>query len=129
MNKPKKSQGKTGQERRQGQRILKNFILSYFDKKYPEDKFEVTQLKNIGKGGMCFVTSKMFAPGTKLGVELRTPYLAGGTYLQGTVQDSHEKVKDLLYETRLQFENLDSEAELLLTELVKFFVNGERKDL
>lgn len=116
-------------ERRKSPRIAKNFILSYFDKAHPDEKFELTQLKNIGRGGMCFITSREFTPGTKMGIELTTPYLAETTYLDGTVQESHEKIKGMIYETRIMFESLNSEAEYLLAELVEFFDDGKEKGL
>ncbi|MBI5150139.1 MAG: PilZ domain-containing protein [Candidatus Omnitrophica bacterium] len=116
------------QERRKGKRIHKHFILSYFEKDHPEHRYELTQLKNIGHGGMCFVTSRQFAVGTKIGIELKTPYLAETTYLEGNVLESHEKVKSLIYETRLAFEFLDPEGEFLLAKLIEFFKNGENKN-
>lgn len=119
-------QHKTEKERRQNPRLERNFILSYFDKARPQTKFELTQLKNIGKGGMCFVTSQKFEPGTKMELELKTPYLAEATYLEGRVLESHEKVEGMLYETRLQFEFLDPKGEFLLAKLIEFFVKGEK---
>ncbi len=121
-----KSQNKTPEERRQHPRLEKNFILYYFDKARPDLKFELTQLKNISKGGACFVTSQRFEPGTKIGLELKTPYLAEATYLEGIVLESHEKVKDMLYQTRLKFEFLDPKGEFLLSKLIEFFVNEDK---
>ncbi len=124
--KPAKPQTKIENERRNSQRIHKNFILSYFDKANPEQRYELTQMKNIGMGGMCFIASQKFEPYTKIGIELTTPYLAETTYLEGIVLGSHEKVKDMIYETRLKFECLDSQAEFLLVRLIEFFSNGEQ---
>ena len=47
---------------------------------------------------------------TKLIVELKTPYLVDITHLEGTVLESHEKIPNIIYETRLQFENLSSQG-------------------
>ena len=87
---------------------------------------EITQLKNISMGGMCFVTSARFEPGTQLGIELKTPYLADTTYLEGVVLESHEKVMDIIYETRLKFEFLNPQAEFLLAKIIEFFINEEK---
>jgi len=112
------------EERRQYARIKKSFILSYFDHVNPEHKFEITQLKNISFGGMCFITGQNYEPSTKLGIELKTPYLAGTTHLEGVVLMSHEKMKDKIYETRLQFvEPLETEAKVLLGKLIDLFVD------
>ena len=112
----------SNEERRQYERIKKSFILSYFDKATPEHKFEITQLKNISFGGMCFITSHEYESSTKLSVELKTPYLSGTTHLEGTVMESHEKMKGKIYETRMQFGPLEAEAKVLLGKLIEIFV-------
>ena len=114
-------------ERRQYQRIAQSFILSYFDLKSPKDKQEITQLKNISLGGMCFISSVSLPEGAKLGIDLKTPYIGSTTYFEGLVEGSHEKVKDLIYETRLKFINLHPDAEFLLNKLIEYFVRGEGK--
>ena len=113
------------QERRKSKRIQKHFILSYFEKDFSQRRYELTQLKNIGHGGMCFVTSRKFEPGTKIGIELKTPYLAEATHLEASVLESHEKIRSMIYETRVKFESLDAEGEFILAKLIEFFVNGE----
>lgn len=113
-------------ERRRYKRIKKNFILTYYDKNTPHQKFEITQLKNISLGGICFVTTKKFEPGTAIGIELKTPYLADTTYLEGYVLESHEKVKNMIFETRLKFALLNPQAEFLLSKVIEFFMNGEK---
>ena len=113
------------QDRRRSRRIRKHFILSYFEKEHPDCRHELTQLKNISHGGMCFITSQKFNLGIKLGIELKTPYVAETTYLEGVVLESHEKVRNMIYETRLKFESLDPQGEFLVAKLIEFFVNGE----
>ncbi len=124
-DKPDKSENKMDQDRRSSKRIRKHFILSYFEKEYPDRRYELTQLKNISHGGMCFITSQKFNPGTRLGIELKTPYVAETTYLEGIVLESHEKVRNMIYETRLKFEFLDKQGEFWVAKLIEFFVNGE----
>ena len=111
----------SNKERRQYERINKSFILSYYDQAIPDHKFEITQLKNISFGGICFITSQCYESSTKLGVELKTPYLAGTTHLEGVVLGSNEKMKGAIYETRLQFGPLEAEAKVLLGKLIKLF--------
>ena len=122
---PDNNENKMDQERRRSQRIRKHFILSYFEKDYPDRRYELTQLKNISHGGMCFITSQKFNPGVKLGIELKTPYVAETTYLEGVVLESHEKIRSMIYETRLKFEFLDPQGEFWVAKLIEFFVNGE----
>lgn len=111
-------------ERREYLRIKKNFILSYYLDTEPSVKYKVTQLKNISKGGMCFITAQKYAPATKLIVELKTPYIVDITHLEGTVLESHEKLPEIIYETRLKLENLSSQAQFLIEKLEELFRKG-----
>ncbi|MDP8212219.1 MAG: PilZ domain-containing protein [Candidatus Zapsychrus exili] len=128
MDEKAQSQENQWKERRKYQRINKTFILTYFDKANPDKKIEITQLKNISKGGICFITTKAFLPDTKIGVELKTPYLSDTTYLEGVVLESREKLKDILYLTRLEFDSLNPQAEHLITKMIEVFVNGGEND-
>lgn len=113
---------KFGAERRQYPRVNKNFVLSYFTQTHPDKKIEITQLKNISQGGMCFITTQSFAPDTALSIELKTPFISETTCLQGRVLKSHEKAEGLLYETRLQFTELSPHGQFLLDKLIEFIV-------
>jgi len=124
MGKSDKEQ-KSMEERRQYVRVQKNFILTYFDPKEPKEIHEITQLKNISLGGMCFVTSKKLASGTALGINVNTPYVSDTTYVEGTVLQSHEKVSGIVYETRFQYENLSPDAEFVLNKLISYFTSGD----
>ena len=132
MSKPPNNDDKTNnqssnsfEERRRHKRIQKNFVMTYFEKNNPHIRYEITQLKNISIGGMCFITNKAFSPETILCVELKTPYLSDITHLEGEVLGSNEKTRNLLYETRLKFKLLDPKAEYLMKKLIEFFVNGD----
>lgn len=116
-----KSGGLSKADRRKYLRIKKQFILSYYDKKDPTNRHEASQLKNISLGGICFLTSKHYPPKTRIAIELKTPYLAGTTHLEGTVLESHEKLSNILYETRLEFDSLTSQAEFVLNKIVEYF--------
>ena len=113
-------------ERRVYVRMKRNFMLSYLHKTNLSQKMEITQLKNISTGGMCFVTTQKIESSTELTIELTTPYLANTTLLQGTVKDSHEKAKGILYETRLEFGDLNSKDKMVLTQLIEFFMSEDK---
>ena len=117
---------KTGPERRKYIRIKKNFIISYHNKMDPSVKHDVSQIKNISLGGSCFICSHYCAPSTKMGIELKTPYLAGTVHLDGTVLESKEKIPDLLYETRLIFDPLTPQAGFVLNKIVEYFKEGKK---
>lgn len=112
-------------EKRKYKRFKKNFLLRYFDLRTPENRMELTQLKNISQGGMCFVTAQPFAMGIHMGVELNTPFITGSTVLKGVVRGCNEKVKNMIYETRLEFNDLDTEAQVVLDKLIAFFKNSD----
>jgi len=114
-------------DRRRYERIKKHFILSYFKKDDPKTKHEMSQLKNISKGGVCFMTAQKYAPSTKLVLELKTPYLSDTTHLEGTVLESYEKLPNIMYETRLEFDPLSPQSEVLLDKIVEHFRQGEKK--
>jgi c-di-GMP-binding flagellar brake protein YcgR len=113
--------GSSQPERRQYQRIKKHFILTYFDKADPDVRFSASQLKNISLGGLCLITDQSFPIGTSLGIELKTPFLSELTHLEGTVLASHERVKDIIYETRLEFLQLSPQAEFVLNKIIQYF--------
>ena len=115
-------------ERRHYHRIKRHFIISYYDKNVPLIKHEMSQLKNISLGGTCFVASQDFKPGTKLTLELKTPYLAGMVHLDGTVLESQERLANILYETRLIFDPLTEQAEFVLKKIVEHFQQGYREN-
>ena len=112
---------KPSPERRKYVRIKKNFILNYHVKNHPQEHFEVSQLKNISLGGMCFVASKSFPPSTKISIELKTPYLANTVNLEGSVLEANEKLKNILYEIRLQFDKLNPQAEFIINKIIEYF--------
>lgn len=112
-------------ERRQYSRVKKHFILTYAEKDNPTIKHEITQLKNISLGGMCFITTKSFPESAELSVELKTPYIADTTHLEGFVCKSHEKVVGLIYETRIKFEPLSPDAETIIKRLINSGLSKE----
>ncbi len=122
---PKRKKDDFHDERRAHRRVKKHFLLRYFKAETPNDKIDLTQMKNISRGGMCFITAQEFEVGTKMGVELNTPFLTNATILEGTVRGSVEKTKNLIYETRLEFDNLNTEAQFILDKLMEFFNNSD----
>lgn len=119
---------KTGAERRQSTRIAKSFILTYYAANNPDEKLETSQLRNISSGGVCFISSCAFETGTKLSIELQTPYLSDTTYLEGIVLQSHVKAKNLIYETRLEFDNLDTKSQVVLNKLMEVLEKTEAEE-
>ena len=118
----------SGKERRQFLRIKKNFILSYYELERPEKKYDISQLKNISMGGLMFITTQSFAEGTKMGVDLNTPYLADATKLEGVVLGSIDRVKGILYETRIEFTALNPQAKTVISKMIEVFEHEAKND-
>ncbi len=72
-------------------------------------------------GGMCFITSRQFEPSTKIGIELKTPYIAEMVPLDGVVLESQEKIPHIIYETRILFEELTPQAQSILKRVIDTF--------
>ena len=110
-------ENKHGAERRQYPRVRKNFIIRFSEKNNPSLKFEVSQIENISRGGICFTSTLTFKTGTELSIELRTPYIADTIYLEGEILESHEKIKGLIYHNRLKFKDVTPLAERVLEKI------------
>jgi hypothetical protein len=107
-------------ERRQFVRIKKNYIIRFSDSSNPSLKFEISQVENISKGGMCFTSTMNIAAGTNLTIELRTPYIADTIFLEGQILNSQERVKGLIYANRLSFKNFSPQAKDILEKIEKY---------
>lgn len=111
-------------ERRQYIRIKKNFIISYSVRESPEHKHTITQLKNIGMGGMCFIAPEHYAPSAKISIEFKTPHFADTLQVNAKVLESHMKVPGMIYETRVLFDELTAHAKEVLQRIAETFLNA-----
>jgi hypothetical protein len=114
---PDKAEGK---ERRQFIRIKKNYIIRFCAKSNPALKFEVSQVENVSKGGLCFTSTIKFNEGDDLAIELRTPYVTDIIYLEGNILHIQETIKGLLYSNRLKFHDISPEAAIVLEKIEKY---------
>jgi hypothetical protein len=112
-------------ERRKHVRVDRNFILTYTDKLTPNVKNEITQLRNISRGGMCFVATRSFEKSTVLLIEMRTPFTTGSIMLEGIVLESRERIKGMIYDVRLQFQNLPPQASDILEKIEYYGIKGK----
>ena len=114
---------KQGAERRQFIRIRKNYIIRFCEKNNPSLKFDVSQIENISKGGLCFTSTMAMGTGVDVAIELRTPYVADTIYLEGQVLGSLEKIKGMIYENRVKFHDITPEAANVLEKIEKYNLN------
>jgi hypothetical protein len=96
-----------GDERRKNPRLNANFVISYRIKQH-QGTYDLSQSKNVSKSGILLTTNKAFESGTHLAMTIRFPFVPQRIEVVGEVIDSREVVKNLIYETRIIFQDLDS---------------------
>ncbi|MFH1504036.1 MAG: PilZ domain-containing protein [Candidatus Omnitrophota bacterium] len=97
-----------GKEKRRHLRIKASFVASYRVGKKLED-CDLTQTRNISNGGMLLTTNREFDQGNQLVIVMRFPFIEQKIEIIGEVVGSREIVKNLIYETRVKFLDLDKE--------------------
>ena len=95
-----------GSEKRKHPRLNANFIISYRIKQTPEN-YDLSQTKNVSQGGILLTTNKKFDKGLQLALTIRFPFVSKRISVHGEVVESKEVVRDLIYETRVRFLDLD----------------------
>jgi c-di-GMP-binding flagellar brake protein YcgR len=108
------------QNRRKYVRIYRNFILTYHPVANPSAYKEVSQINNISQGGMSFSVTALIQEGEQLGADLTTPFLAESVYLQGEVLECREKIPQLIYEVRLEFKDISTQAKEVLLKIEEY---------
>ncbi len=110
-----------GPERRRHPRINGRFIVSY---RIVEeiDSTDITQTKNISLGGMLLTTNRKFDQGTKLALEIRLPFDPNSIKLIAKILDSREITKNLIYDTRLMFLEVDEKHRKVINETVDYYL-------
>ena len=111
----------SGVERRRHPRADGRFIVSYriLDE---INNVDITQTKNISLGGMLLTTNRIFNPGTSLAIEIRLPFDPNPIMLIGKVIESREIVKDVIYDTRIQFLAVDEKHRKIIGETVDYYI-------
>ncbi len=107
-----------GMERRKYPRLDANFVISYRIKEVV-DGYDLTQSKNVSQGGILLTTNRVFNKGTILAMTIRFPLIPQKIEVTGEVVASKEVVRDLIYETRIKFLDLDDEFFQKLGEFIE----------
>ena len=110
-------------DRRKHVRIYRNFILSYYEQGKGDTQYEISQVNNISKGGISFVATRSYNQGTVLGISLKTPFLVDSITIEGVVLETKEKISHMIYEIRLQFNNLSGHAHDVLDKIERYSIN------
>lgn len=116
-----------GPERRRSPRINARFIVSYRILE-EEDNIDISQTKNLGKGGILLTTNRAFNAGTKLLLEIRLPFDPHPLTMIGRVVESREVTKGLIYDTRLEFLSIDKQHEKIIAQTLDCYLRKECKE-
>jgi len=95
-----------GVERRRYPRASAAFLVSYKNM-YSDCDFNLSQTVNISQGGLLLTTSEIFAKGTTLKMLTFLPFFSQRVNLSGKVVRQREIAKGLIYETGVEFTNLE----------------------
>ena len=104
-------------ERRKYIRIYRNFILSYHQKGNPSATHEVSQVNNVSKGGLCFSSTQPLKQGRSIIINLKTPFISDSISVEGVVLECKEKITDMIYEVRLQFQEVPRQVLTVLEKI------------
>lgn len=115
----------TGPERREHSRVAGKFVVSYRIKK-EIDNYDITQTRNLSLGGMLLTTNRNFPPGTILAIDVRLPFFIDAISFNGKVLDSKEVVKELIYDTHIQFLDIDPKVEGIVKDTVGYYLKTKK---
>ena len=107
-------------ERRKHLRIYRNYIMSYHEKGKSIIKKHVTQVNNVSKGGMSFSSTHPLKQGIVIIVDLKTPFIADPIRLEGIVLECREKIPEIIYEVRLQFQGITEHVLMVLDKIENY---------
>ncbi|MFA5177116.1 MAG: PilZ domain-containing protein [Candidatus Omnitrophota bacterium] len=116
-----------GPERRNYPRVMGRFIVSYRIMN-EIDNLDISQTKNISLGGMLLTTNRNFEPGVNLALEIRLPFDPHPIMLIGKVLESREIMKDMIYDTRIEFLAVDEKHKRIIGETVGYYVKKEKEE-
>lgn len=114
-----------GPERRKHPRIMGRFIVSYRIIN-EADNIEISQTKNISMGGMLLTTNRCFEPGVNLALEIRLPFDPHPIMVIGRVIGCREIMKDMIYDTRIEFLSIDERHKKVIGETIGYYVDKEK---
>ena len=107
-------------ERRAHPRTETNLVVSYRGRG-AGSSYDISQSKNLSQGGMLLTTNRAFTGGALLTMTLRLPHMPDAIEVVGRVVLSKEIVRELIYDTHVQFARLDDRARKQLGDFVVQF--------
>ena len=71
---------------------------------------------------MYLTTNRKFDPGIKLALEIRLPFDPNPIMIVGRVVDSREIARDLIYDTRLEFLQIDKKHMNVIGQTIDYYL-------
>jgi hypothetical protein len=115
---------KSSDERRKNLRIYRNFILSYHEKGKSMIKHNISQVNNVSKGGLSFISTHPIKKGVFVTIDLKAPIIGDPIHLEGIVLECKEKISEMIYEIRLQFQKIPLQV-LTVLEKIESYGNAQ----
>ena len=84
------------------------YLVSYRAEE-PSEHYDLSQTKNVSQGGMLLMTSRMFEKNIPMEMMITFPLIPQRIKIAGRVVGCKEIVKNSIYETRIEYVNLDEE--------------------
>ena len=116
-----------GPERRKHPRVAGRFIVSYRIMN-DSDNIDISQTKNLCMGGMLLTTNMKFDTGVNLALEIRLPFDPHPIMIIGRVLESREIMKDMIYDTRIEFIAVDERHRKIISETVGYYIKKEKEE-
>ena len=107
-------------ERRRAPR-KKITLIVYYCPKGNTATVDISQARNMSTLGMCLNTGRKFDRDMVINLDLKLPFAEKPFYVLAMVKDSTERVKDIIYETRLEFMGLEDKQKKVLEQIISFY--------
>ena len=114
-------------ERRRFVRVDGTFVVSYSDITAQQQKTDISQTKNISVGGILFTTDREFPVETVLRVRLRLPETPDYINVKVKVVDSKQRVKGMMYDTRVKFISIKLEDRDAVRKIVEYRLREQKE--
>jgi hypothetical protein len=111
-----------GADKRRTPRTPGKFIVNYRVFNDLNSECDISQTKNIGGGGMLLNTTRFFEKGTILSIDARLPFSREPLHFRAEVIESKEMVKNLIYDTRVMFLDMNESQKNALTETLNHYL-------
>lgn len=108
-------------ERRLHQRFQKQYTVVFYLKDNPQSVYDMPKLMDISRGGLKFLSSTDYPPGTGLGFKIRFPFLyPETTIIEGEVVAMDHVPGTKVFRIKVKFVNLTPPLESILQQMEEF---------